>query len=112
MMAEFLLDSKICCELESCKSAHISVYGKGFKELKEIENAISFLNLMGLNSQGGLGILQGKERLILTEWDNSAESKKNFKKAIKRLKNDNIEFIVVERRLITEFAKEDILFIQ
>ena len=46
-----------------------------------------------------------KKRLILTEWDNSAESKKNFKKAIKRLKNDNIEFIVVERRLITEFAK-------
>ena len=46
-----------------------------------------------------------KKRLILTEWDNSVESKKNFKKAIKRLKNDNIEFIVVERRLITEFAK-------
>ena len=46
-----------------------------------------------------------KKRLILTEWDNSVESKKNVKKAIKRLKNDNSEFIVVERRLITEFAK-------
>ena len=31
-----------------------------------------------------------KKRLILTEWDNSPESKKNFKKAIKKLKAENV----------------------
>ena len=43
-----------------------------------------------------------KKKLILTEWDNSPESKKNFKKAIKKLKAEGIPFIVVEKRLISE----------
>ena len=43
-----------------------------------------------------------KKKLILTEWDNSPESKKNFKKAIKKLKAENIPFIVVEKRLLSE----------
>ena len=36
-----------------------------------------------------------KKKLILTEWDSSPESKKNFKKAIKKLKAEEIPFIVV-----------------
>ena len=47
-----------------------------------------------------------KKKLILTEWDNSPESKKNFKKAIKKLKAENIPFIVVEKRLISELGKK------
>ena len=47
-----------------------------------------------------------KKKLILTEWDNSAESKKNFKKAIKKLKAEGIPFIVVEKRLISEVGKK------
>ena len=47
-----------------------------------------------------------KKKLILTEWDNSPESKKNFKKAIKKLKAENIPFIVVEKRLISELGEE------
>ena len=47
-----------------------------------------------------------KKRLILTEWDNSPESKKNFKKAIKKLKAENIPFIIVEKRLASEWAKK------
>jgi|TARA_Y100000401_G_C8247119_1_gene186140 hypothetical protein len=47
-----------------------------------------------------------KKKLILTEWDNSPESKRNFKKAIKKLKADNIPFIIVEKRLISELGKK------
>ena len=47
-----------------------------------------------------------KKKLILTEWDNSPESKKNFKKAIKKLKAEEIPFIVVEKRLISEVGKK------
>ena len=47
-----------------------------------------------------------KKKLILTEWDNSAESRKNFKKAIKKLKAENIPFIIVEKRLASEWAKK------
>ena len=47
-----------------------------------------------------------KKKLILTEWDNSPESKKNFKKAIKKLKAEGIPFIVVEKRLISEVGKK------
>jgi len=47
-----------------------------------------------------------KKKLILTEWDNSPESKKNFKKAIKKLKAENIPFIIVEKRLINELGKK------
>ena len=47
-----------------------------------------------------------KKKLILTEWDNSPESKKNFKKAIKKLKAENIPFIIVEKRLISELGKK------
>ena len=46
-----------------------------------------------------------KKKLILTEWDNSVESRKNFKKAIKKLKAENIPFIIVEKRLASEWAK-------
>tara|TARA_B100000424_G_C22932182_1_gene495866 strand:+ start:1892 stop:2110 length:219 start_codon:yes stop_codon:yes gene_type:complete len=42
-----LLDSKYA-ELELSKSAHISVYEKVLKELKEIENAISVLESHGV----------------------------------------------------------------
>ena len=52
-----------------------------------------------------------KKKLILTEWDNSPESKKNFKKAIKKLKAENIPFIIVEKRLISELGKESIYFL-
>ena len=47
-----------------------------------------------------------KKKLILTEWDSSPESKKNFKKAIKKLKAENIPFIIVEKRLISELGKK------
>ena len=47
-----------------------------------------------------------KKKLILTEWDSSPESKKNFKKAIKKLKAENIPFIIVEKRLINELGKK------
>ena len=47
-----------------------------------------------------------KKKLILTEWDSSPESKKNFKKAIKKLKAEEIPFIVVEKRLISEVGKK------
>ena len=47
-----------------------------------------------------------KKKLILTEWDNSVESRKNFKKAIKKLKAENIPFIIVEKRLASEWAKK------
>tara|TARA_A100001201_G_C4094549_1_gene203244 strand:- start:999 stop:1217 length:219 start_codon:yes stop_codon:yes gene_type:complete len=42
-----LLDSKYA-ELELSKSAHISVYEKVLKEIKEIENAISVLESHGV----------------------------------------------------------------
>ena len=42
-----LLDSKYA-ELELSKSAHISVYERVLKELKEIENAISVLESHGV----------------------------------------------------------------
>ena len=53
-----------------------------------------------------------KKKLILTEWDNSPESKKNFKKAIKKLKAEEIPFIVVEKRLISEVVRNYIFLIQ
>ena len=50
-----LLDSKYA-ELELSKSAHISVYERVLKELKEIENAISVLESHGVKFSWGLGI--------------------------------------------------------
>ena len=50
------------------------------------------LNKKGVNKM--LNIFE-KKKLILTEWDSSPESKRNFKKAIKKLKAENIPFIVV-----------------
>ena len=47
-----------------------------------------------------------KKKLILTEWDNSPESRRNFNKAIKKLKAGNIPFIIVEKRLISELGKK------
>ena len=61
------------------------------------------LNKKGVNKM--LNIFE-KKKLILTEWDNSPESKKNFKKAIKKLKAENIPFIIVEKRLINELGKK------
>ena len=46
-----------------------------------------------------------KIKLILTEWDSSPESKKNYKKAIKKLKAENNPFIIVEKRLNNELGK-------
>ena len=60
------------------------------------------LNKKGVNKM--LNIFE-KKKLILTEWDSSPESKKNFKKAIKKLKAENIPFIIVEKRLINELGK-------
>jgi len=51
-----------------------------------------------------------KKKLILTEWDNSTESKRNFRKAIKKLKAENIPFIIVEKRLVSTFAKKIYIF--
>ena len=47
-----------------------------------------------------------KKKLILTEWDNSPESKRNFRKAIKKLKAENIPFVIIEKRLISELGKK------
>ena len=55
-----------------------------------------------LNKKGDNMNIFEKKKLILTEWDNSPESKKNFKKAIKKLKAENIPFIIVEKRLASE----------
>lgn len=63
----------------------------------------SMLNKKGENKM--LNIFE-KKKLILTEWDSSPESKKNFKKAIKKLKAENIPFIIVEKRLINELGKK------
>ena len=51
-----------------------------------------------------------KKKLILTEWDSSTESKRNFKKAIRKLKAENIPFIIVEKRLVSTFAKKIYIF--
>jgi 3'-phosphoadenosine 5'-phosphosulfate sulfotransferase (PAPS reductase)/FAD synthetase len=59
-----------------------------------------------LNKKGDNMNIFEKKKLILTEWDNSAESRKNFKKAIKKLKAENIPFIIVEKRLASEWAKK------
>ena len=58
------------------------------------------------NKKGAKMKMFEKKKLILTEWDNSPESKKNFKKAIKKLKAENIPFIIVEKRLASEWAKK------
>tara|TARA_Y100000766_G_scaffold21955_1_gene15244 strand:+ start:794 stop:1072 length:279 start_codon:yes stop_codon:yes gene_type:complete len=58
-----------------------------------------------LNKKGDNMNIFEKKKLILTEWDNSVESRKNFKKAIKKLKAENIPFIIVEKRLASEWAK-------
>ena len=47
-----------------------------------------------------------KKKLILTEWDNSPESKRNFRKAIKKLTAENIPFVIIEKRLISELGKK------
>ena len=52
-----------------------------------------------------------KKKLILTEWDNSPESKKNFKKAIKKLKAENNPFnysnsCLAQRRQNIKSARE------
>jgi len=47
-----------------------------------------------------------QKRLIQTEWDNSKESTINFHKAIAELKQENIPFRVVKKRVITEYAKK------
>ena len=58
------------------------------------------------NKKGAKMKMFEKKKLILTEWDNSPESKKNFKKAIKKLKAENIPFIIVEKRLVSEIGKK------
>ena len=62
-------------------------------------------NIM-LNKKGDNMNIFEKKKLILTEWDSSPESKRNFKKAIKKLKAENIPFIIVEKRLISELGKK------
>ena len=47
-----------------------------------------------------------KKKLIQTEWDNSQESQTNFNKAIDELKKENIPFRIVNKRMITEYAKK------
>ena len=47
-----------------------------------------------------------KKKLIQTEWDNSEQSQANFNKAIKELKKENIPFRIVNKRMITEYAKK------
>ena len=47
-----------------------------------------------------------KKKLIQTEWDNSHESQANFHKAIDELKKENIPFRIVNKRIITEYAKK------
>ena len=47
-----------------------------------------------------------KKRLIQTEFDNSEESQRNFFKAIDELKKENIPFRIVEKRIVTEYAKK------
>ncbi len=59
-----------------------------------------------LNKKGAKMKLFEKKKLILTEWDNSPESRRNFNKAIKKLKAENIPFIIVEKRLISELGKK------
>ena len=46
-----------------------------------------------------------KKKLIQTEWDKSEESQANFYKAIEELKKENIPFRIVNKRMITEYAK-------
>ena len=58
------------------------------------------------NKKGAKMKMFEKKKLILTEWDSSPESKRNFKKAIKKLKAENIPFIIVEKRLISELGKK------
>ena len=58
------------------------------------------------NKKGAKMKMFEKKKLILTEWDNSPESKRNYKKAIKKLKAENIPFIIVEKRLISELGKK------
>ena len=58
------------------------------------------------NKKGAKMKLFEKKKLILTEWDSSPESKRNFNKAIKKLKAENIPFIIVEKRLISELGKK------
>ncbi len=58
------------------------------------------------NKKGDNMNLFEKKKLILTEWDNSSESKKNFKKAVRELKKEGIPFIIVEKRLISELGKK------
>ena len=47
-----------------------------------------------------------KRKLILTEWDNTEESQENYFRAIRKLKEDNIPFKIVQKRMISEYAKK------
>ena len=47
-----------------------------------------------------------KKKLILTEWDNSIQSTRNFNKAIEELRKGNIPFVIIEKRIITDYAKK------
>ena len=47
-----------------------------------------------------------KKKLILTEWDNSIQSTRNFNKAIAELRKENIPFVIIEKRIITDYAKK------
>jgi len=58
------------------------------------------------NKKGAKMKMFEKKKLILTEWDSSPESKRNFKKAVKKLKAENIPFIIIEKRLINELGKK------
>ena len=51
------------------------------------------------NKKGAKMKMFEKKKLILTEWDSSPESKK-------KLKAENIPFIIVEKRLISELGKK------
>ena len=81
----------------------VIIFLKSVDKVGKITDNNSMLNKKGENKM--LNIFE-KKRLILTEWDNSPESKKNFKKAIKKLKAENVPFIIVEKRLINELGKK------
>ena len=77
------------------------IFNLGVVIVSKISIIISMTNKKGAKMK-----MFEKKKLILTEWDNSPESKRNFKKAIKKLKAENIPFIIVEKRLISELGKK------
>ena len=79
----------------------VIIFNKSIDKVSKITDNNIMLNRKGDN----MNIFE-KKKLILTEWDSSPESKRNFKKAIKKLKAENIPFIIVEKRLVSEIGKK------